>query len=75
MSLMVGNRLYSVRNIAVTLDGVTHIGTYYAQGPTVHVQCDAGTRATQRGGSPAATIAKLLLVEMVRGGRLSKSKK
>jgi hypothetical protein len=28
---------------------------------------DAGTKATQRGGSPAAKIAKLLLLEMVRG--------
>jgi hypothetical protein len=37
---------------------------------------DAGTKATQRGGSPAAKIAKLLLLEMVRGvGAQAKPKK
>lgn len=76
VSTMVVNRRHSVRNIAVTLDGVTHIGTFYVQGPMVHVQCDAGTKATQRGGSPAAAIAKLLLFEMVRGaGAQAKPKK
>jgi hypothetical protein len=73
---MVVNRRHSIRNVAVTLDGVTHIGTYYVQGPLVHVQCDAGTKATQRGGSSAAKIAKLLLLEMVRGvGAQAKPKK
>jgi hypothetical protein len=36
----------------------------------------AGTKATQRGGSPAAKIAKLLLLEMVGGvGAQAKPKK
>jgi hypothetical protein len=66
---MTGSRPTSVRNVAVTLDGVTHKGTYYVQGSTVYVQCDSGTKATQVGGSPPESIAKLLLSEMVRAGR------
>ena len=54
----------SVRNVAVTLDGVTHKEIYYVQG-----SCDFGEKKTQVGGSPAESIAKLLLSELVRGGR------
>jgi hypothetical protein len=56
----------SVHEVTVTLDGVTHKGTYYVQDSLVHVQCDAGTKKTQLGGTPAETIAKLLMSELVR---------
>jgi hypothetical protein len=59
----------SVHNVTVTIDGVTHQGTYYVQGPLVYVQCDAGTKATQVGRSPPSAIAKLLLSELVREQR------
>jgi hypothetical protein len=59
-----------VHNVTVTIDGVTHQGTYYVQGPLlVYVQCDAGTKATQVGRSPPSAIAKLLLSELVREQR------
>jgi hypothetical protein len=64
---MARSRPTSVRNVTVTLDGVTHKGTYYVQGSVVHVLCDAGKKSTQVGGSPAGMIAKLLLLELVRG--------
>ncbi len=56
----------AVRSVTVTIDGVTHKGTYYVQGSVVHVQYHAGAKATQVGGSPAGSIAKLLLSELVR---------
>jgi hypothetical protein len=56
----------AVKDVAVTIDGVTHHGTYYVQGSMVHVQSDKGAIATQVGGSPSLTLAKLLLSEMVR---------
>ena len=40
---------------------MAHKGTYYVQGSLVHVQCDAGTKATQLGRLPAMSVAKLLL--------------
>jgi hypothetical protein len=55
-----------VHNITVTLDGVTYRGTYYVQDSTVYVRCDAGKKATQVGGSSAASIARLLMLELVR---------
>ena len=45
-----------VRNIEVTIDGVTHQGTYYTR----------GRKQTQIAGVPAESIAKLLLSELVR---------
>jgi len=64
-----------VQNITVTIDGVTHKGTYYVRGSLVHVQCYAGTKTTQVGGSTARTIAKLLLLELVREKLGLKAKK
>jgi len=58
-----------VQNVTVTIDGVTYKGTYYVEGLLVHVQSDAGSKATQLGGSTARTIAKLLLLELVREQR------
>jgi hypothetical protein len=57
---------FSVKHVSVTLNGVTHHGTYYLQGSRVHVQCPYGQKATQIGGSPPEAIAKLLLGELVR---------
>jgi hypothetical protein len=55
-----------VKIIRVTIDGVTHSGTYYVQGSTVHVRSSKGAKATQVGGSPPEAIAKMLLSELVR---------
>ena len=53
----------------VTIDGVTHRGTYYVQDSVVHVQCDAGKKATQVGRLPERSLAKLLLSELVHKQR------
>jgi hypothetical protein len=53
-----------VRNIEVTIDGVTHQGTYYRS--MVYVQHCSGRKQTQIAGVPAESIAKLLLSELVR---------
>jgi hypothetical protein len=63
-----------LRNVMITLDGVTHKGTYHVQGSLVQVQCDAGTKATQLGRLPAMSVAKLLLSELVRGQLKAKGK-
>jgi hypothetical protein len=63
-----------LRNVMITLDGVTHKGIYYVQGSLVHVQCDAGTKATQLGRLPATSVAKLLPSELVRGQLKAKEK-
>jgi hypothetical protein len=55
-----------VKIISVIIDGVTHSGTYYVQGSTVHVRSSKGAKATQVGGSPPEAIAKMLLSELVR---------
>jgi hypothetical protein len=55
-----------VRNIEVTIDGVTHQGTYYTHRSMVYVQHCSGRKQTQIAGVPAESIAKLLLSELVR---------
>jgi len=57
---------FPVRNVSVTIDGVTHDGTYYVQQSMVYVQSAFGTKATQVGGWPPESIAKLPLSELVR---------
>ena len=59
-----------VHNVTITLDGVTHSGTYYVQDSVVYVQCDAGKKTTKVGGLPARSLAKLLLSELVREQRI-----
>jgi hypothetical protein len=55
-----------VKIISVTIDGVTHSGTYFVQGTTVHVHSTMGAKATRVGRSPPEAIAKMLLSELVR---------
>jgi hypothetical protein len=54
-----------LRNVTVTLDGVTHSGTYYTHGSMVYVQYGGARRNTQTGGLTAESIAMLLLSELV----------
>jgi hypothetical protein len=56
-----------VRNVRVTIKGVTYEGTYYIQDRMVHVQSAYGTKATQVGGLTPEGIARLLLSELIRG--------
>ena len=55
----------AVKPVTVTINGVPHNGTYFVQSSMVHVQSMLGSKATQVGGSPPETIAKLLLSELV----------
>jgi hypothetical protein len=55
-----------VKPVTVTIDGVTHHGTYYVQNSLVYVDYGDTKKATQVGGSPPASIARMLLSEMVR---------
>jgi hypothetical protein len=55
-----------VKIITVTIEGVTHSGTYFVQGSTVHVHSSKGAKATQVGSSPPEAIAKKLLSELAR---------
>ena len=64
--LRVPIRSSPVRNIEVTIDGVTHQGTYCTHGSMVYVQHGSGRKQTQIAGVPAESIAKLLLSELVR---------
>lgn len=57
----------SVKNVSVKIGDITHHGTYYVQDSLVYVQSEHGTKATQVGGSSPASIARLLLSELVRG--------
>jgi hypothetical protein len=63
---MAGSRPALVRDVIVTIDGVTHRGTYFVRGKMVHVLSSFGNMDTQVGGSPPETLAKLLLSELVR---------
>jgi hypothetical protein len=59
-------RPFLVKSVTVTIDGVTHHGTYYVQGSVVHVRCSLGEKITEVGTSPPEVIARLLLSELVR---------
>jgi hypothetical protein len=50
-----------VRELTVTIDGVTYKGTYYTHGEMVYVQYGTGREETQVGESPAEAIAGMLL--------------
>jgi hypothetical protein len=60
--------LSPVRRVSVTINGVTHEGTYFVQNYMVHVLSSFGAKAIQLGGSPPEMIARMLLSELVRGG-------
>ena len=66
MRLMRPGRPFLVRSVAVTIDGVTHHGTYYVQGPVVHVRSRLGEKITKVRRSPPEALAMLLLKELVR---------
>jgi hypothetical protein len=59
-------RPFLVRSVTVTVDGVTHHGTYYVQGWVVHVRSRLGEKARQVVGAPHEATARLLLSELVR---------
>jgi len=59
-------RPFLVRSVTVTIDGVTHHGTYYVQGSVVHVRSSRGEKITKLGRSPPEAIARLLLSELAR---------
>ena len=55
-----------VSSVIVTVDDVIYFGTYYVQNSVVHVQSQFGAKATQVGGARPKSMAKLLLLELVR---------
>jgi hypothetical protein len=55
-----------VKNVTVTIDGVTYHGTYFVQDSIVHVRSPLGAKSTQVGDFPPETTARLLLSELVR---------
>ena len=66
MRLMRPGRPFLVRSVTVTIDGVTHHGTYYVQGSVVHVRSPLGEKITKVRRSPPEALAMLLLKELVR---------
>jgi hypothetical protein len=52
--------------VTVTVDGVTHQGTYYIQGSVVRVRSPLGEKINQIGELSPEGLAKLLLSELVR---------
>jgi hypothetical protein len=55
-----------VKIITVTIDGVTHSGTYFVQGSMVHVHSTKGAKETRVGRWAPEAVAKKLLSELVR---------
>jgi hypothetical protein len=58
-------RPFIVKSVTVTVDGVTHQGTYYVQGSVLHVRSPLGEKITQIGESSPEALAKLLLWKLV----------
>jgi hypothetical protein len=54
-----------VRNLTVTIDGVTYEGTYCTHDTMVYVQHGTGRAQTPIGESPEESIAQMLLSELV----------
>jgi hypothetical protein len=52
--------------ISIVVDGVTHHGHYQAEKRMIRVWYKLGDKATQLGGSPAESLARMILSEMVR---------
>jgi hypothetical protein len=59
-------RPFLVKSVTVTIDGVTHHGTYYVQRSIVYVRSPLGEKARQVAGSSPEAMARLLLSEMAR---------
>jgi hypothetical protein len=64
-------RLPTINQISVEVEGQTFSGTYYVEGdpPIVTVNSPYGSHSTQKGNSPAETIAGMMLGQMVRSWR------
>jgi hypothetical protein len=52
-------------SISIDRGGKTHHGSYYVSGGMVHVFSLLGSKTTQVGGSPAESMARILLGEIV----------
>jgi hypothetical protein len=61
--------LSPVKRVSVTINGITHEGTYFVQNYMVHVVSSFGAKATQLGGSPPEAIAKLRRTDLGYGPR------
>jgi hypothetical protein len=57
-----------VKDVTVTIGGVTHTGKYYTHGPVVYVHYRDRRKEAQIGDSPPELAAKLLLLELVEDG-------
>jgi len=55
-----------VKIVTVTIDRVTHSGTYFVQGPMVHVHSIKGAKATRVGRSAPEAVAQRLLLKLMR---------
>ena len=55
-----------VKPVTITIDGVTHEGSYFLQDLTLHIRSPLGAMAIQVGSLPPEAVAKLLLSELVR---------
>jgi hypothetical protein len=62
------SRVFPVKPVTVTIDGVTHKGSYFVQNFMVYMVSKFGAKSTQLGGSTPEALAKLLLSEMAREG-------
>ena len=60
------SRRFLVRSVTVTIDSVTHHGTYYVHGSEVHVRSPLGEKITEVGMSLPEALAMSLLSELVR---------
>ena len=54
--------------ITVTIDTVTHSGTYFVPGSMVHVHSTKGAKAARVGRSAPEAVAKKLLKDQFRNG-------
>jgi hypothetical protein len=57
----------ALNDVSVSLEGVTHHGTYYVQRGILYVQCHRGEKKTQVGSTGPMPMAKLLLSQIMRG--------
>ena len=58
------------RKVQVESDGVTYKGTYVVEKGIIRVSSGFGFKKTQLGSMPADTLAKMLLLEIVREERV-----
>ncbi len=64
-----------VEGVEIERDGVRHVGAYETYAPgLICVSYRGRSKTTQIGGSPPATLAKLLLGELVREAAAAEGK-